>query len=91
MDDEKAKRKAEHAERLLKDPLLQEALEELKETCFYNIETSSHTAIEEREDLYYMLRCIKAFESRLKTYIKTGTVSMHNMNIKKVSQLKRGD
>ena len=82
--EEKKQRKAENAKRLLNDPLLQEALSSLKETCFYNIETSTHDQKAEREDLYYMLRCITAFERKLKTYIDEGTVSVHNMNIKQL-------
>lgn len=82
--EEKKQRKAEHAKRLLNDPVLKEALSTLKETCFHNIETSSHDQSDQREDLYYMLRCISAFERQLKNYISEGTVSVHNLNIKKL-------
>lgn len=82
--DEKKQRKAQDAKRLLNDPILKEALRELKDTCFYNIETSSHEMSSEREDLYYMLRCISAFEKKLKHYIQEGTVSLHNLNVKRI-------
>jgi adenylosuccinate synthase len=82
--EEKKARKADDAKMLLNNPLLQETLSTLKETCFYNIETSSHDQQEEREDLYYMLRCITAFERQLKQYIQDGTVQVHNLNIKKI-------
>jgi hypothetical protein len=82
--EEKKQRKAEDSKRLLNDPILREALRTLKDTCFYNIETSNHSQTEEREDLYYMLRCITAFESQLKKFIQEGTVSVHNLNIKKI-------
>lgn len=82
--EEKKQRKADNAKRLINDPLLQEALQELKNTCFYNIETSSHDQADQREDLYYMLRCITAFERQFKQYIQEGTVSLHNVNIKKL-------
>lgn len=82
--EEKKARKADDAKMLLNNPLLKEALRELKDTCFYNIETSSHDQSVEREDLYYMLRCIKAFEAKLKQYIDQGTVTVHNLNIKRM-------
>jgi len=82
--EEKKQRKADDAKRLLNDPIIREALSTLKETCFYNIETSAHNQEAEREDLYYMLRCISAFEKQLKQYIQEGTVSLHNLNIKKL-------
>lgn len=82
--EEKKARKADDAKMLLNNPLLKEALNTLKETCFYNIETSAHDQSDQREDLYYMLRCISAFERQLKQYIKDGTVSVHNVNIKKL-------
>lgn len=82
--EEKKARKAEDAKRLLNDPILKEALSTLKETCFYNIETSHHDQVDQREDLYYMLRCITAFERQIKQYIQDGTVTVHNLNIKKL-------
>lgn len=82
--EEKKARKADDAKMLLNNALLNEALSTLKETCFYNIETSAHDQTEQREDLYYMLRCISAFERQLKQYIKDGTVSVHNLNIKHI-------
>ena len=82
--EEKKARKADDAKRLLNDPILKEALRDLKDTCFYNIESSTHEQAQEREDLYYMLRCISAFERQLTKYIQEGTVSLHNLNIKKL-------
>lgn len=82
--EEKKTRRADDAKMLLNHPLMGEALSKLKETCFYNIETSSHDQSDEREDLYYMLRCITAFEKQLKQYIQEGTVTAHNSNIKKL-------
>jgi hypothetical protein len=82
--EEKLTRRANDAKMLLNHPLMREALSEMKETCFYNIETSRHDQEQEREDLYYMLRCISAFEAKFKQYIKDGTVTLHNLNIKKI-------
>ena len=84
--EEKKIRKADEAKMLLNNPLLQEALSSLKETCFFNIETSSHDQADEREDLYYMLRCIKMFERKLKQYINDGTATINNLNIKRLKR-----
>lgn len=84
MDDNKVTRRAEHAERLLKDQVLQEAIQGMRDTCYHNIETSNHSQADEREDLYYMLRCIRAFEEKLKTFVRAGKVEVNNMNIKQL-------
>jgi len=82
--EEKKKRKGEDAKRLLNDPVLKEALSTLRNTCFNNIESSSHDQQGQREDLYYMLRCISAFERQLKQYIQEGTVSVYNSNVNRL-------
>lgn len=82
--EEKKIRKAEDAKRLLNDRVLKEALENLRTTCFHNIETSSHDQAGQREDLYYMLRCISAFERELKRFISDGQVKLHNLEIKQI-------
>jgi hypothetical protein len=82
--EEKKSRKAEDTKRLLNDPIIRDAISAMRETCFYNIETSNHGQEQEREDLYYMLRCISVFEKQLKQYIQDGTVTLHNLNIKQL-------
>ena len=65
-------RRGQHAERLLKDPLMVEVIDGMKRTVFHNIETSNYKDIDEREDLYKMLQAINAFEKDLKQRIQGG-------------------
>lgn len=63
---------AERARQLLKDPMVNEALTGMRETVFHNIRTSHHSKVDEREDLYKMLRAIDAFENEFKKRIDKG-------------------
>ncbi len=67
--------RADHAERLLKDTLLREAIDGMKATVFKNIETSHFSKTEEREDLYKMLKAINGFEGELKRWVRDGIKS----------------
>lgn len=66
-------RRGEHAERLLKDPLLSEVLQEMRATLYHNIETSHWRKQREREELYRMLKTIQTFEAQLEQRIRKGT------------------
>lgn len=71
--DLKAKiQRAEHAERILNDKLVKEALTNMRETVFHNIRTSNFKQIEERENLYKMLKAIDGFEEEFKRQIQGG-------------------
>lgn len=83
IDDEKV-RKADHAKRLLEDKELKGAINKMRQTCYSNIETSNHGQKDEREDLYYMLRCISAFERALEATIRDGKTEMLNLNVKRL-------
>lgn len=62
----------ERARQLLKDPMIVEALTGMRETVYHNIRTSSYKEIEEREELYKMLKAIDAFEDQFKRRIDRG-------------------
>lgn len=62
----------ERARQLLNDPMIVKALEEMRETVYHNIRTSHYSKMEEREDLYKMLRAIDAFEKQFKQKIDAG-------------------
>ena len=61
--------KGDHAERILNDPTVSAALNRIKETIYHNIATSHPKAVEEREDLYKMLRIHAEFIKQLKEEI----------------------
>lgn len=64
--------RAEHAERILNDRLVKEALEGMRETVFHNIRTSNFKQVEERENLYKMLKAIDGFEEEFRRQIQGG-------------------
>lgn len=78
-DKEKVNRSLK-AEMLLKDPLIKEALDALKDTVFKNIESSHYSKVDEREDLYKMLRAINGFESQFKKMIRDGELAKSRLD-----------
>lgn len=85
-EQEKKERRAQDAKRLLNDPLFKESIETLRKTCFHNIESSSYDQEAQREDLYYMLRCITALEKQLKNIIQEGKAVELNFNLRKLTR-----
>ena len=71
-DLEAKKRRGEHAARILKDSLVNEALTGMRETIYHNIRTSHFKDAEEREELYRMLKATDAFERQFKDAINGG-------------------
>ncbi len=65
-------REGQHAERILKDTLVKSAIDGMRETVYENIRTSHFKNVDEREDLYKMLRTIDAFEQQFQTRIRDG-------------------
>lgn len=68
----KKQQRGEHAERILNDTLVQEALTGMRETAYHNIRTSNFKQVEEREDLYKMLKAIDSFERQFTDAINGG-------------------
>lgn len=64
--------RGERAKQLLKDPMINEALTNMRETVYHNIRTSHYSKADEREDLYKMLRAIDAFENEFTRIIRGG-------------------
>lgn len=55
-------RLGEHAERIMRDPLVIKALDNMRQTVYGNIRSSHYKDIEDRENLYLMLKAIDGFE-----------------------------
>lgn len=72
-------KKGARAEQLLKDPLIQEFLKDLRDSLYTNIRTSHFKDVDEREDLYKMLRVVDRFEGIFNTYIKTGKLAQSRL------------
>lgn len=66
---------AERARQLLKDPMLVAALDDMRNTVYTNIRTSSFRQKEEREYLYLQLKAIDEFERKFKLRIQNGRLA----------------
>ncbi len=66
---------AERARQLLEDPMMVAALDDLRNTVYSNIRSSSFKQKEEREYLYLQLRAIDEFERKFKVRIQTGKLA----------------
>lgn len=69
---EKTIRKGKHAEQLMNDVVLNSAIDEMKKSCYANIENSRGDQKDIREDMYYMLRSISKFQYILKKFLWHG-------------------
>jgi predicted GNAT family acetyltransferase len=72
--------RAEHAERLLKDTLLNEVLSSLEETLYHNIKTSTYKQVDEREECYRMLRVVESFRGQFESLIRNGKVARSRLD-----------
>ena len=73
-------RRAERARQLLKDPMIQEFLSELRESVYHNIRTSHYKDKEDREDLYKMLQVMDRFEGVFNRHINTGKIAQSKLD-----------
>lgn len=64
--------RADHAQRILTDTLVQEALIGMRDTVYHNIRTSHFKDVAEREDLYKMLKTVDSFERQFTDAINGG-------------------
>lgn len=67
-----AKNRGIKAEQLLKDPLINNAFNDIRHILYKKIESSDFNEREEREDCYRMLRAAEMFEGMFKRHINTG-------------------
>lgn len=66
---------AERARQLLEDPMIVAALDDMRNTVYTNIRTSSFRQKEEREYLYLQLKAIDEFERKFKLRIQNGRLA----------------
>ena len=62
----------EHANRILPDPLYQEAFDKLKEDLMNRWEHSGSTELEARESIWLAMRLLDRIHGHLKSIIETG-------------------
>jgi hypothetical protein len=73
-------KRGERARQLLKDPMIQDFLKELRETIYHNIRTSHFKDKEEREDLYKILQVTDRFEGLFNRHINTGKLASSKLD-----------
>lgn len=73
-------RRGERARQLLKDPMIQEFLKDLRENVYINIRTSHYKDVDEREDLYKMLKVMDKFEEIFERHIRTGKLAQSKLD-----------
>lgn len=71
---------AERARQLLEDPMIVAALDDMRNTVYTNIRTSSFRQKEEREYLYLQLKAIDEFERKFKLRIQNGKLAESRMS-----------
>ena len=64
--------RADHAKRILNDTLVVDTLAKMRATVFDNFRTSKFDNVEEREDLYKMIKAIDHFEGEFVRLINNG-------------------
>jgi hypothetical protein len=82
MDENQAREiatRSDHAERILKDPIINDAFTAIRENIFKKIAESDYTQADQREDLYRMLRAIESFEGQFKRYINDGKIARNRL------------
>lgn len=71
--------KGERARQLINDPMIQDALHNMRDDVIACIETSKFRDTDEREECYRMLRAISAFERQFKRFIDDGKVAQSKL------------
>ncbi len=71
--------RGQDAKRILEEPLLAEALEEIKGKAIFSWVTSGPGETEHREQLYFLLKGQEAFVTLLKTHIETGKFASNQL------------
>lgn len=82
------KQRAQRAEMLLKDELIQEAFSVIEKACYNQIATSGFDEAGKREDAYYFMRTLSVFKSSFEKIIRDGIDTFEMPKI--VSQLRKG-
>lgn len=73
-------RKGDHAQRLIADPMLNESLEDIRQSIYDQIRKSAFSQTDEREECYRMLRTLDSFEGKLKKRIESGKLAKSIMD-----------
>lgn len=87
MTPDERKRRAQIAENTLHHDFIKSCFNDLRQGTLIELERTQHEETEKREDLYYLLRAVKALEGLLATYIRDGQMAENqiaNTHIKRL-------
>lgn len=85
MNDEDLVRRAEHAKRLLDDPMLSEAFDTIERECIAAWKAAPARDTDGREKLWLTVKAVNRIREELSGIIETGKVSAHNL-----AEIRRG-
>lgn len=81
MNDKDTVVRAHQAEALRDNTLLKEFINDMRQTVYNNIESSSRKDTDDREELYKMLKVISSFEHQLRRCINHGKVAQSRLDV----------
>lgn len=83
MDDRSAEQiaRGERARILLEDPMIADALSDMRATLRAAWESSPARDTDGREELYRYMRTIENFESCLRRHMETGEIARHHLRV----------
>ena len=81
--------KGHAADRILKDPIIKEVIQEIRQDCFRAIEKSTFFQTKTREEAYKMLRTVGVFENKLKKMVESGKVAQTKKDKKPINNLRK--
>jgi len=81
--------KGHAADRILKDPIIKEVIQEIRQDCFRAIEKSTFFQNKTREEAYKMLRTVGVFENKLKKMVESGKVAQAKKDKKPINNLRK--
>lgn len=84
MDAEKVVARGRKASMLIADPVLQEALEDIKRDVLDNFQATSEADAAKRENLYFMLKAVEKLQIKLESYRSNGIIEERNLDKKRV-------
>ena len=87
MTPEQRKRRADLAKQTLNHDFISSCFQDLRQGCLIELEQTAHDESAKREDLYYLLRAVKALEGLVGTYIRDGQMAdLKEVHIKRLQR-----
>lgn len=79
-DFEAEKMRGERAAMILREPMVQEAFDEIRKSYFAAFEQSSASETDKREQAYYLIKALDEFRAHFESAVQTGKMASEQMN-----------